>query len=146
MSKHQGHAPSEKQILSSITSSQLAKHCRRRTRGIEATRALIQDLLDSVWNLTDTSGLLLVNHESIARVWEVQKKHLPCIQDPPGAQLYTKTGSSETKGGKTLDVLRCARGSSSLKSFHQHQCSFIPGKLPLYIYKTFILHDSLCVL
>lgn len=74
----------------------------------------------------------------MARVWEVQQKHLPCIQDPAGVQLYTKAGSSE-KGGKTLDVLRCARGSSSLESLHRHQCSFIPGKL-CFTYSTFITH------
>ncbi|KAF4070232.1 hypothetical protein AMELA_G00291360, partial [Ameiurus melas] len=31
------------------------------------------------------------------------------------------------KGDKVLDVLRCGRGSSSLESFHRHQCNFIPG-------------------
>lgn len=114
--------------MSSITSSELAKHCRRRTRGVEETRDLIQGLLDSMWELTDTTGLRLVNPESMTRVWEVQQKHLPCIQDPPGVQLYTKLGSGLQKGDKVLDVLRCGRGSSSLESFYRHQCTFIPGK------------------
>lgn len=140
--QHPGHIPTEKQILSAITSRELAKHCRRRTRGVGATRALIQDLLDSVWNLTDSTGLHLVNHEAMARVWEVQKKHLPCIQDPPSVQLYTRTGTTETKGGKTLDVLRCARGSSSLESFHLHQCSFIPGKFSLHHLKSIRLFNA----
>ncbi|XP_053699560.1 uncharacterized protein LOC128746500 [Synchiropus splendidus] len=125
--KHQGYEPTDAQVLASISSSELAKHCRRRTRGVEETRALIKGLLDSMWDLVDGTGLHLVNHESMSRVWEVQQKHLACIQDPPGLQLYTNTGSGLEKGDRTLDVLRCARGSSSLESFHKHQCAFIPG-------------------
>ncbi|RXN26736.1 Carboxyl-terminal PDZ ligand of neuronal nitric oxide synthase [Labeo rohita] len=127
LKKHGGHVPTEAQILSSITSSELAKHCRRRTRGVKETHALIQGLLDSMWELTDTTGLRLINPESMTHVWEVQQKHLPCIQDPPDVQLYTKLGSGLQKGDKVLDVLRCGRGSSSLESFHRHQCTFIPG-------------------
>lgn len=126
--KQQGHTPTRSQVLASITSNELAKHCRRRTREVEETRALIQPLLDSMWDLTDTTGLPLINHESMPRVWEMQRKHLPCIQDPPGVQLYINTGSRLEKGDKALDVLRCGRGSSFLKSFHKRQCSFIPGK------------------
>ncbi|RXN02313.1 Carboxyl-terminal PDZ ligand of neuronal nitric oxide synthase [Labeo rohita] len=128
LKKHGGHIPTEAQILSSITSNELAKHCRRRTRGVEETRALIQGLLDSMWELTDTTGLHLINPGSMAHVWEVQQKHLPCIQDPPAVQLYTKLGSGLQKGDKILDVLRCGRGSSSLESFHRHQCTFIPDE------------------
>ncbi|KAG1955491.1 hypothetical protein F2P79_008547 [Pimephales promelas] len=127
LKKNRGHIPTEAQILSSITSNELAKHCRRRTRGVQETCDLIQGLLDSMWELTDTTGLRLINPESMSHVWEVQQKHLPCIQDPPGVQLYTKLGSGLQKGDKVLDVLRCGRGSSSLESFHRHQCTFIPG-------------------
>ncbi len=98
---------------------------------MEETRALIQGLLNSMWELTDTTGLHLINPESMTHVWEVQQKHLPCVQDPPAVQLYTKLGSGLQKGDKVLDVLRCGRGSSSLESFHRHQCTFIPGKLKL---------------
>ena len=48
-----------------------------------------------------------------------QQKHLLCIQDPEGIQLYTLTGHI-TKGGVRLPVYRCARGSTSLESFHLH--------------------------
>ena len=85
-----------------------------------------------MWELTDTSGLRLINPESMARVWEVQQKRLPCIQDPPGVELYTKVGSGLQKGSKVLDVLRCGRGSSSVESFHRHQNTFIPGKNNIY--------------
>ncbi|CAM4735070.1 unnamed protein product [Leuciscus chuanchicus] len=42
---------------------------------------------------------------------------LACIQDPPGVQLYVQTGTLK-KGGHTLPTFRCARGSTSLESFH----------------------------
>ncbi|XP_073724498.1 uncharacterized protein [Misgurnus anguillicaudatus] len=125
--KHQGYEPTDAQVLASISPKELAKHCRRKTRGVEETRALIKSLLDSMWNLVDGTGLHLINHERMSEVWKVQQKHLACIQDPPGVQLYTNIGSGLEKGDKTLDVLRCARGSSSLESFHKHQCAFIPG-------------------
>lgn len=126
-SSHGGQTPTDAQIMSSISSGELAKHCRRRTRSVEEIRAMISGLLESVWELTDTTGLRLVNPDSMRHVWEVQQKHLECIQDPAGVELYTKTGTLQ-KGGKVLDVLRCGRGSSSLESFHRHQCAFIPGK------------------
>lgn len=48
------------------------------------------------------------------------------IQDPPGMPLYTETGSN-TKGRLLLKTYRCARGSTSLESFHCHFYRFIPG-------------------
>ena len=122
------HEPSTQEIASRLTSTELARHCRRRTRGVEETQQRIQNLLDTMWDLTDATGRHLVDPEAMTRVWDLQKKHLPCIQDVPGLNLYTKTGSL-VKGGERLDVLRCARGTSSLESFHNHQCQFIPGKL-----------------
>ncbi|XP_024117483.1 uncharacterized protein LOC112139021 [Oryzias melastigma] len=44
--------------------------------------------------------------------WSTQRRHLSCIQDWPGVQLYTETGRL-TKGGVSLPVYRCARGSTS---------------------------------
>ncbi|KAK7939095.1 hypothetical protein WMY93_002421 [Mugilogobius chulae] len=127
MMKYLDHTPSESQVMSSITSSEESRHCRKRTRGIEQTRQLIDKMLQSLWDSTDTMGLPLINHENMTKVWAVQQKHLECIQDPPGVDLYTKLDSRLQKGEKLLNVYRCARGSSSVESFHHHQCSFIPG-------------------
>ncbi|XP_038137046.1 uncharacterized protein LOC119780874 [Cyprinodon tularosa] len=123
---HSGQIPTEEQLMATISPAELKRHCRRRTRGVEEMRSMISGLLESVWELTDTTGLRLVNHDSMRHVWEVQQKHLECLQDPVGVALYTKVGTLQ-KGGKELDILRCARGSSSLESFHRHQCAFIPG-------------------
>ncbi|KAH3819730.1 hypothetical protein DPMN_121473 [Dreissena polymorpha] len=61
-------------------------------------------------------------------VWEKQKHHIACIQDPPGVQLYIQTRTLK-KGNTTLPMYRCARGSTSLESFHLHLARFIPGTL-----------------
>ncbi|KAL1269401.1 hypothetical protein QQF64_031690 [Cirrhinus molitorella] len=72
-------------------------------------------------------------------IWDTQRHHLSCIQDPPGVQLYTQTGSV-TKGGLTLPVYRCARGSTSLESFHNHLNCFIPGtSTNLEIFQAYLL-------
>lgn len=133
---HSGRTPTEAQLLATISPGELKRHCRRRTRGVEEMRRMIAGLLESVWDLADTTGLRLVNHESMRHVWEVQQKHLDCLQDLPGVALYTKVGTLQ-KGGKDLDILRCARGSSSLESFHRHQCTFIPG---IFISRHTVLH------
>ncbi|KAJ8333470.1 hypothetical protein SKAU_G00414780 [Synaphobranchus kaupii] len=142
--KHAGNAPTEVKILANISSSELANHCRRRTRGVEETQRMIKGLLKSMWELSNTSGLRLINPESMAPVWDMQQKHLPCIQDPPGVEVYTKLGSGSQKGDKVLDVLRCGRGSSSVESFHRYQCTFIPFltvQPEVYILRTFPLVD-----
>lgn len=59
-------------------------------------------------------------------IWNLQKKHVKCIQDPPGVPLYRTTGE-RTMGGIKLPIYSCARGSSSLESFHLHLNRFIPG-------------------
>lgn len=125
--KNAGYIPTESQVMSSITSSEEARHCRKRTRGVEETRQRIDKMLWSLWNSTDTMGLPLINQENMTKVWAVQQKHLECIQDPAGVDLYTRLDSGLQKGEKMLSVYRCARGSSSVESFHHHQCSFIPG-------------------
>lgn len=127
-SSHGGQAPTEEQLMASISPGELAKHCRQRTRRADEIRAMISGLLESMWELSDTTGFRLIDPDRMRQIWKMQQKHLECIQDPPHVDLYTKTGTLQ-KGGKVLQVLRCGRGSSSLESFHRHQCAFIPGKL-----------------
>ena len=79
----------------------------------------------SLSSATDTLGNPLLR-ENIADIWMEQKQHVACIQDPPDVCLYTITGHL-TKGGVNLPVYRCARGTTSLESFHSHLVKFIPG-------------------
>ena len=116
------------EVIRRIPRKQWQLHCRRRTRGAEETALLIQDLLDTFGAEAgrDTLGVPLLDAFRIQDVWRTQRRHLSCIQDPPGVQLYTETGRL-TRGGVSLPVYRCARGSSSLESFHLHLNRFIPG-------------------
>ena len=75
----------------------------------------------------DTLGVPLFNSRRIREEWEKAREHVNCILDPPGVQLYTEVGTI-TKGGVELKVYRCARGSTSLDSFHLHINHFIPGR------------------
>ena len=120
--------PSDETITRSITKKELATHCRRKTRGVKETTTLIHDLLETFSGDQgcDTLGVPLLDPNQIWDIWDSQKKHIQCIQDPEGIQLYVKAGSVK-KGGVELPVYRCARGSTSLESFHLHQNRFIPG-------------------
>lgn len=76
-----------------LTRQELALHCRRRTHGKESTILLLEhlfaELLSSKGN--DSLGVPLLDRERMEHIWSVQKKHVKCIQDPPGVMLYTET-------------------------------------------------------
>ena len=121
--------PGDRDVLSRITSREFALHCRRTTRSTE-------DIVRNITNLIeffdgeqgrDTLGVPLFNSRRIWEEWEKAREHVNCILDPPGVQLYTEVGTI-TKGGVELKVYRCARGSTSLESFHLHINHFIPGR------------------
>ncbi|XP_063969339.1 uncharacterized protein LOC129281443 [Lytechinus pictus] len=119
---------SDEVILKHLERKEMARHCRRVTRGTEETTKLIGDLLASLDGEGghNTHGFPLFDSDRVWEIWDSQQKHIACIQDPPEVQLYTKTGET-VKGGITLPVYRCARGLSSLESFHLHMSRFIPG-------------------
>ncbi|RXN30221.1 hypothetical protein ROHU_017852 [Labeo rohita] len=48
-----------------------------------------RELLSSKGN--DSLGVPLLDRERMEHIWSVQKKHVKCIQDPPGVMLYTET-------------------------------------------------------
>lgn len=89
------------------------------------TEEMLESLLLSFSSATDTLGVPLLKEE-MTSIWEEQKRHIKCLQDPPGVSLYTVTGEIK-KGGVSLKTVRCARGSTSLESFHSHITRFIPG-------------------
>ncbi len=72
----------------------------------------------SLSTTTDTLGVPLFRQE-MSEIWEEQKHHVSCLQDPLNLALYTVTGYM-TKGNVRIPTLRCARGSTSLESFHLH--------------------------
>ena len=113
-----------------ISSRELRLHCRRSTRGPNETIKLISHLVTELSgpNGQDTLGVPVLDPSRIFKVWDTQQRHVKCLQDPPAIQLYTTTGHL-TKGSVQLPTLRCARGSTSLESFHLHVARFVPGRL-----------------
>lgn len=121
--------PSDRDVINRITRKELSLHCRRSTRSVEDITSLIAELLgtfDGDEGL-DTLGVPLLDSARIWDIWESQRRHITCLQDPDGVELYTQVDTLK-KGGYELPVYRCARGSTSLESFHLHLNRFIPGK------------------
>lgn len=110
--------PTPMAIKRSLTKRDLLSHCKRRTRGTNEMIASIESLILSLSSATDVLGVPLFRDE-ITTIWDEQKHHVECLQDPPGISLYTQTGHT-MKGGVLLPTYRCARGSTSLESFHLH--------------------------
>ncbi|XP_054867673.1 uncharacterized protein LOC129347250 [Amphiprion ocellaris] len=123
--KHGMVGLTDAEVIRSISKEEWRLHCRRRTRGAEETALFVNDLLDtfSLPAGRNTLDIPLLDALRIQDIWKTQRRHLSCIQDPPGVQLYSQTGRL-TKGGVSLPVYRCAGGSTSLESFHLHR--FIP--------------------
>ncbi|XP_069000216.1 uncharacterized protein [Embiotoca jacksoni] len=126
--KHGMVGLTDAEVIERISKKEWSFHCRRRTRGAVETALLVQELLDTFGGAAgrDALDIPLLDALRIQNIWSTQRRHLSCIQDPPGVQLYTETGRL-TKGRVSLPVYRCARGSASLESFHLHLHRFIPG-------------------
>ena len=127
-----------------ITKKELSLHCRRKTRGAEETEREIYNLLLHFSGDAgrDPMGVPLLDKDRVWVMWEAQRRHIPCIQDPPNIALYNKVGILR-KGGIPLPVYRCARGSTSLESFHLHVNRFIPGTCARDVYFQGYLLDGL---
>lgn len=83
--------PLEKAVTMALTRDELARHCRRRTRGLQQTINLVEELILSLSAATDSLGVPLLKEE-MKEIWHEQKRHIKCLQDPPGILLYTITG------------------------------------------------------
>ena len=101
--------PSDEDAIRQITKKELATHCRRKTRGVEETTQLIHDLLETFSGEQgcDTLGVPLLDVDQVWDIWDSQKRHIKCIQDPESIQLYVQTGVLN-KGGVVLPVYICA--------------------------------------
>ena len=78
--------PSASAIRKAVSREELARHCRRRTRGTTETVGLIEALILAMSQSEDALGNKLFN-DNIQDIWSEQKKHIKCIQDPPGIHL-----------------------------------------------------------
>ena len=82
-------------VIKSINKKEMALHCRRKTRGVEETKVLLLQLLETFCGDQgrDTLGVPLLDTEKTWEMWESQQRHVECIQDPENVQLYTQTGT-----------------------------------------------------
>jgi hypothetical protein len=121
---------SDEDIKRCLTRLEIARHCCRATRGVQRTEAAIVELVKAYESPQgrDILGVPLFPKGALHNVWEMQKKHVKCIQDPPNMEsLYYEEPHRIVRGGVSLPVLKCARGSTSLEGFHLHLARFIPG-------------------
>ncbi|XP_045079496.1 uncharacterized protein LOC123491977 [Coregonus clupeaformis] len=117
------------EVYSHLGRREMTLHCRCRTHGAVETELFLMDTLGT-FNIEkghDTLGIPLLDPVRIQAIWQEQWRHLSCIQDPPGVQLYTDTGEPITKGGVKLPVYCYTRSSTSLEWYHLHLNRFIPG-------------------
>ena len=119
--------PSSEAVRRAVGKKELALHSRRRTRGAEATENLLDSLLTTMAPATECWVYPCSGRRCWARFGQNKRNMSPAYDPPPGIQLYVRVGSS-TKGGKSLPVYRCARGTTSLESFHNHLARSIPGE------------------
>ncbi|XP_059190546.1 uncharacterized protein LOC131972826 [Centropristis striata] len=124
--------PTEGDVTCRLTKAEMQLHCRRAVRETREMEAMLKELIEAYDGERgcDTLGVPLINSARMAEIWKAQQKHIPCLQDPPGFQLYTQTGTLK-KGGHVLPTYRCARGSTSLENFHLHMNRFIPAAVPV---------------
>jgi len=73
--------PSPAAVHKAISKDELACHYRRQTRRATNTTNLIEVLLLAMSSATDALGVQLFS-EDMMNIWEEQKKHLVCLQDP----------------------------------------------------------------
>ena len=93
-------------VHKALSKEEMAGHSRRRTWGVEKTMEAIESLLLALSTARDALGVPLLREE-MNDIWQEQKHHVKCLQDPPSIELYTITGRT-TKGGVSLPVYRCA--------------------------------------
>ena len=76
--------------------------------------------------LGENSIHLFKDEAAIDQVRAAQQKHLECVQDPPGMNMYTLTKHVQ-RNGVSLPNYTTLQGSNSLEGFHAFLPSMIPG-------------------
>ena len=84
-------SPTDSAARKAISIAELSRHCKRRTRGTHNTITIIESLLLTLSQATDSLGVPVLRSD-MPSIWTEQKKHVVCLQDPPGVDLYTVTG------------------------------------------------------
>ncbi|KAK1894860.1 4-hydroxy-3-methylbut-2-enyl diphosphate reductase [Dissostichus eleginoides] len=116
-----------------ITRDQLQHHVRRVTLGAQETFRLIHLAIEELKGPAglDQSGVTLFKTPGdIDEMWVGQQRHLECIQDPPGMNMY-RVARITTINNVDLPYYKSLRGSNSLEGFHKSpMCSTAISGLP----------------
>ena len=82
--KSSDQTPWDEDIMQHSTKKELSLHVRRKMRRIQVTTILISNLLEAFSGSqeNDTLGVPLLDCDHIWTIWELQQKHIACIQDP----------------------------------------------------------------
>ncbi|XP_028300700.1 uncharacterized protein LOC114462201 [Gouania willdenowi] len=59
-----------------VTLKEMARHCRRATRGTELTERFLDDVLDAFKDATDTMGVPLLDADRVEPIWATQRRHV----------------------------------------------------------------------
>ena len=63
-------------IKKAITREELVRHCRRRTRGDDVTRQLMESLILQMTGATDSLGAPVLSARMLD-IWQEEQKHVP---------------------------------------------------------------------
>jgi len=76
-------------FLRKVSRNKLALQCHRTTRGTEETTRMLEELTACFYSDLgkDTMGVPLLDHDRTHQMWDQQRQHIPCIQDPAGVCL-----------------------------------------------------------
>ena len=121
---------SDGEVIARCVSKDDLKHfVRRVTVGAHETYTRVQSAIDTLKGPAglDENGLsLFKDNAAVDEVWAAQQKHLECIQDPPGMNMYTIT-KHVTRNAVSIPYYTTVRGSNSLEGFHRFLPNMIPG-------------------
>ncbi|KAL2088838.1 hypothetical protein ACEWY4_015737 [Coilia grayii] len=116
-------------IETRVTKYELTHYVRRVTVGAQETYARVQraiDILKGLAGMDENQIHLFKSDADIDATWANQQKHLECIQDPPGRNMYTVV-KYVNRNGVQLPYYTTVRGSTSLEGFHAFLPRMIPG-------------------
>ncbi|RXN13747.1 hypothetical protein ROHU_009480 [Labeo rohita] len=130
----------DEDMIAFLKPHQIRSYVRRITRGVEETASAIESIITEFKGPAglDIDGIhLFKSAQAVDSHWATASKHLSCMQDPPGIQLYVSV-KVVVLNGVRLNKYRCRRGSNSLEGLHSHLYNAIPsqrcGVMPFQVY------------
>ncbi|XP_053271555.1 uncharacterized protein LOC128429789 isoform X3 [Pleuronectes platessa] len=112
-----------------VSKEDLHHFVRRITLGAQESFLRVQTAINSLKGaagLDENQVPLFKDAAAIDRVWENQQKHLECIQDPPGRDMYTVM-KVVTRNSVRMPYYTTVRGSNSLEGIHFFLPRMFPG-------------------